>query len=172
MILVDNGPILTDGDVLRSGISQTIAEEEGDKPFEAVLSDNVIAPDNSGFDFSAGEVGNYGEKKTDMFLSNTDDVAEFVVGPDADIQDWGQVPLGKVESATGQWSPTHRVVAVPGNTYVICTWDNQYYKFRVSFLSEEQGSVQWMKMDDGSRIASNVGFRDGIHHREKSMFGK
>lgn len=172
VILVDNGPILTDGDVLRSGISKTIAQEEGDKPFEAVLSDNVVAPDNAGLDFSAGEIGNSGEKQTDLFFSKTGDAAEFVVGPDADIQDLGQVSFQKVESAVKGWSSTHRVVAVPGDTYVVWTWDNQYYKFRVEFLSDEQASIQWMKMDGGTRIASNVDFRDGVHHRKQSMFSR
>ncbi len=172
IIIIDNSPILTGDDVVRGGISNTIAQDEGEIPFQVVLSGNVTSPDNSGFDFSSGETGNYNEKNVDMFLSRDGDVEDFVVGPDADIQDVGQVPIRKVESAAKGWSSTQRVAAVPGDTYVVWTWDNQYYKFNVEFVSDDQASIRWMKMDDGVRLASNIDFRDGIHHRKKTMFDR
>ncbi len=151
---------------------KTTTEEDGDESSEAILYDNSISPGHSGFDFSDEESGDYQDKKVDVYLSKTGDQRELVVGADTDIQDLGQVSFQKIETIPGSWSPTHRVAAEAGNTYIVWTWDNQYYRFNIEILSDEQASVHWIKMDGGARIASNVAFRDGIHHLKKSRFGR
>lgn len=141
-----------------------------------VLRDYRIAPGSSGFDFSAEEVVRFTDQAVDVYFAIGDEGAEFVVGNDADIQDLGQidsfVELETIPSS--QWSPTHRVHAEPGNVYAVWTWDNQYYKFRVVSISDRRVSFEWMKMDGGSRIQSDVALRNGTDRRNGSLakFGR
>jgi hypothetical protein len=142
---------------------------------EVVLRDNTVAPEKSGFDFSRDEVVSANEKTVDVYFAVSNDGPEFVVTKDADIQDIGQdVSFQKLESVPSRnWSSTHRVHAEEQNVYIVWTWDNQYYKFKVNSLSDSRVALEWMKMDVGTRIAANDDLRNGKQHREVAdMFGR
>ncbi len=150
-------------------------QEKKPEASEVILWDKNTAPAKSGFDFSADEVVGSSDKAVDVYFTMSNEGQEFIVNKDADIQDLGQLDsffrLEKVPSS--EWSPTHRVHAEQGNVYVVWTWDNQYYKFRVVSLADRRVSIEWMRMDCGARIAANEDFRNGAEHRDSGVkFGK
>jgi len=147
-------------------VEHVVIEEEPEV-LQAVLWDGNVLPGNSCIDFSAQDVTGTDCKSFDVRFSVNADVAEFLVGLDADIQNLGsRMAFEEIESApSGNWSPTHGVVAEPENVYVVWTWDNQYYKFVVTSLAEERVAIQWEKLNQGMRIASSEDFRNGTEHR-------
>ncbi len=145
--------------------------EEKPEVFGATMSNN------EGFDFSAEEICPQGDTRADVIFSNSQEGPEFIVGNDVDIQDLGQdlgqsVSFFKLESPPDEWSPTHRVHAEVHNVYVVWTWDNQFYKFRVASLKETRVAIEWMPMEGGRRIAAKDERRSGQErYRESTKFG-
>lgn len=143
---------------------------------EVVLRENNVEPNRSGFDFSSEEVVGANDKAVDVYFSMSKEGPEFVVEKDADIQDLGQIDsFFKLTSVpSSEWSSMHRAHVQQGNVYIVWTWDNQYYKFRVVSISDNRVSIEWMKMDGGSRIASSISYRNGATRRDNSLakFGK
>ncbi len=154
-------------------IVERIVTVEEPEVLEAVLWDGNVALGKSCIDFSAQDVTGTDCKAFDVRFSVNDEVPEFLVGLDADIQNLGsRVAFQEIESApSGNWSPTHGVVAEPENVYVVWTWDNQYYKFVVTSLAEERVAIQWEKLHQGMRIASNEDCRNGTDRVEVNRFG-
>ncbi len=146
-----------------------IVRKEKPEVNEVVLRDSGVAPEKSGFDFSAEEVVHENDKAVDVFFSVSQQGPEFVVGNDADIQDLGQdVSFSRLDNvSSSEWSPTRRVHGEVGNVYVLWTWDNQYYKFRATSLASSRVAIEWVKMDCGARIAANDDYRNGRHHRDQ-----
>ena len=138
--------------------------EEAPEVFEIVLREFTDAPSRSGFDFSGDEIVSFNNEAADVYFSVSNEGPEFVVSRDEDIQDVGQVDsFFELEDASlSEWSATRRVHAEPENAYVVWTWDNQYYKFRVVSLSETRVSIEWMKMEKGARLASVRTFTIGV----------
>ena len=153
-------------------VERVIVEEEPEV-LQAVLRNGNVAPGKSCIDFSAQDVTGTDCKAFDVRFSVSDEVPEFLVGLDADIQNLGsRVAFEEIESApSGNWSATHGVVAEPENVYVAWTWDNQYYKFVVTSLAEERVAIQWEKLHQGMRIASNEDCRNGTDRVEVNRFG-
>jgi hypothetical protein len=153
-----------------------VQEEEKPEPEEAVLHDTATRPGKSGFDFSAAEIVDWRDESADMFFSSSSEGPEFIVRKDADIQDVGQAgSFLRLETAPmSEWSPAHRVHAEVRNVYVVWTWDNQYFKFRVISVSDGRASIEWMKMEGGSRVASSVLHRNGEMRRDNTLakFGR
>jgi len=156
-------------------ITNPVVEEEKPEASEVILWDKNTAPAKSGFDFSADEVVGSSNKAVDVYFTMSNEGQELIVNKDADIQDLGQLDsffrLEKVPSS--EWSPTHRVHAEAENVYIVWTWDNQYFKFRVVSLADSRVSIEWMQMDCGARIAANEDYRNGAQHRDSGIkFGK
>ncbi|MBI5472911.1 MAG: hypothetical protein HY961_11250 [Ignavibacteriae bacterium] len=134
---------------------------------EAVLWDAESVPARSCFDFSAQEVVASNSKSFDIKFVVSGDVPQIIVGRDADIQNLGSMVHFedvKMAPSTG-WSATHGVEVEPENVYLVWTWDNQYYKFVVTTLSENRVAFEWEKLPHGMRIATSEDYRNGIEHR-------
>ncbi len=143
---------------------------------EIILRDKENSPDKSGFDFSGEDVVSFADEGADVYFSVNDEGAEFVVRYDSDIQVLGQMdyfPEGDAIPAS-EWSATRRVHAEPENMYVVWTWDNQYYAFRVIAISESRVSFDWKKVSVGARVPSDLSYRNGETRRNTliAMFGK
>lgn len=140
----------------------------------AVLYGCADSPETSGFDFSGEDVVSCADATADIHFST--DGPEFLVREDTDIRELrGEEDLREAEFLTSsEWSVGHSVHASPENIYVVWTWDNQYYAFRVVALSEHRVSIEWWELDEGSRRASSVTYRDGISRRNTTLarFGR
>jgi hypothetical protein len=58
------------------------------------------------------------------------------MGTTSDIYDIDYAPLSG-------WSHTKDVIAVPGHTYVVWTWDNHFAKIRVKYITNERVVFDW-----------------------------
>jgi hypothetical protein len=134
---------------------------------EAILLDKIVGADESGFDFSSGDVVRWDDKACDVYFVKSEAGPEFVVPTDADIQAMRTaVAFTRLHKPpTSGWSPTHRVVAEPENTYVVWTWDNQFFVFRVTVLAEDRVAIEWREMDAGAKTASEILTRNGTQRR-------
>jgi len=141
-------------------------EAEPDRE-EAILLDTIVGGNESGFDFSSGDVVRWDDKACDVYFVNAEAGPEFVVPADADIQAMGTaVAFTRLHKPPPSgWSPTHRVVAEPENTYVVWTWDNQYFAFRVTVIAEDRVAIEWREMDAGAKTASDILTRNGTQRR-------
>lgn len=137
-------------------------EAEPDRE-EAILFERNSGADESGFDFSNGAVVRWDDKACDVYFVNAEAGPEFVVSADADIQAVETaVAFTRLDKPpTSGWSPTHRVAAEPENTYVVWTWDNQYFAFRVTVIAEDRVAIEWRRMNAGARMASDIVTRNG-----------
>ncbi|MBX2992117.1 MAG: hypothetical protein KF749_13250 [Bacteroidetes bacterium] len=143
---------------------------------EVILHDKESFPNKSGFDFSSEDVVSFADEGADVYFSISDEGSEFIVRDDSDIQDLGQrddFPERHAISPTA-WSSARRVSAEPENVYVVWTWDNQYYSFRVIAISESRVSFDWQKVAGGARIPSDLSYRNGETRRNTliAKFGK
>ncbi len=147
-----------------------------DEPIEqTVLYDCNSQTSKSGFDFSSGEVVSCADQEVDLYFVVDEEGPEFVVKEDTDIQDAGENGGLSVAatSVSARWSPTHRVPVQPDNRYVVWTWDNQYYALRVTALAEDRVAFEWERVSRGARVAANIAYRNGAHHREQqAKFGR
>jgi hypothetical protein len=134
----------------------------------------VTLMNGEGFDFSAEEILDAGDKRADVTFSNEGDGAEFVVGSDADVQTLGDVSFKRLESPPSDWSATRRVKAEAKNVYVVWTWDNQFYKFHVVSLGEKRVVIEWEQLDEGRKRAARDERRNGsVRFAEKEVtFGR
>ncbi len=142
---------------------------------QAVLYDMSIHPSQAGFDFSSEEVVSWLDREADVCFVVGEKGPEFVVKEDTDIHSVGEGGelLESVSLPSSGWSPTHRVAVQPDVQYVVWTWDNQYYVFRVTVLAEHRVAFEWKRLDHGATIAANIAYRNGVRHREQSAkFGR
>lgn len=166
-------------------VSQTVVVETQPQPQtrqlevepneQAVLYDTSIHPSQSGFDFSSEEVVSWLDREADMYFVVGEEGPEFVVNEDTDIQSVGEGDelLESVSLPSSGWSPAHRVAVQPDVQYVVWTWDNQYYVFRVTVLAEHRVAFEWRRLGHGATIAANIAYRNGTQHRDQSAkFGR
>jgi hypothetical protein len=102
-------------------------------------------PNLGGFSFSSYSVVPYNDSTSDFFYENYNGTFYIDVWSDTDIEDMGltndiyDIPY----APTSGWSSTHDVIAIPGHTYVIWTWDNYYAKIRVSSVTNSRMVFDW-----------------------------
>jgi hypothetical protein len=127
-----------------------------------------------GFDFSAEEILDAGDNHADLTFSSADEGAEFFVGSDSDVQNVGAVSFERLDSPPSEWSATRRVKAEAKNVYVVWTWDNQFYKFRVVSLGNNRVVIEWKQLDEGRKRAAREDRRNGnVRFLEKEVtFGR
>lgn len=113
--------------------------------YGVILRNYRADPNHSGYDFSTSSVGRYNDQYTDVFFEYYNGVHYLNVWEDTDIQDMGYTNslYDIVEAPTRGWTPTKDVVAIPGHTYVIWTWDNHFAKIRVTEVSSARVKFDW-----------------------------
>jgi hypothetical protein len=147
--------------------SPVIIEEEYE-----VLEATLMS--GEGFDFSTEEILDAGDNRADVTFSSADEGAEFFVGSDSDVQIVGDVSFERLDSPPSDWSATRRVKAEAKNVYVVWTWDNQFYKFRVVSLGDKRVVIEWEQLDEGRKRAAREDRRNGnVRFLEKEVtFGR
>jgi hypothetical protein len=164
------GPVVVCGPSLPPIIvieSPVIIEEEYE-----VLEATLMS--GEGFDFSTEEILDAGDNRADVTFSSADEGAEFFVGSDSDVQIVGDVSFERLDSPPSDWSATRRVKAEAKNVYVVWTWDNQFYKFRVVSLGDKRVVIEWEQLDEGRKRAAREDRRNGnVRFLEKEVtFGR
>jgi hypothetical protein len=112
------------------------------------LGEFSLAPNTSGFDFSAFAVRPATDPSTDMYFATVSGVQKMICPfTDTDIQDAGfasTLDAVDVAPASG-WSPSGAVELIPGHCYVVRIGSTvvNYGKFRVTGLSASQVILDW-----------------------------
>lgn len=117
------------------------------------LSEKIVAPSTSGYDFSAYLVRPWNDGSTDMYFQVTAGVPQMICPfTDTDIQDAGYATtLDAVDFAPDLgWSADGTVELIPGHCYVvrIGTTSLNYAKFRVTGVSATQVVLDWAYQTD------------------------
>lgn len=160
-------------DIVESAPDRETPEKEQSE--QSVLHDRNSHPDRAGLDFSSGEVVADADEEGDVYFVVDEDGPQFVVKDDTDIQEIGEgeEPLESVSYSSTDWSPAHRVPIQANARYVIWTWDNQYFAFRVVLLAGHRVALEWKRLSGGAKLAANIAYRTGTHHREQPpKFGR
>ena len=119
--------------------------------FNQAIYDYSVYPGTSGYGFSDYSVMAYDDDGTDFFFEYYDGTYYLNVWDDTDIQDMGQTyDLYDISYAPENgWVPLYDgdnvkyVEAIPGNTYVIWTWDNHYAKVRIDRIINDRLVFDW-----------------------------
>lgn len=126
--------------------------------YNQAIFDYINYPNNSGYAFSEYQVVPYDDLEADFYFENYNGTFYLDVWSDTDIQDLGQtrdiydIPFAP---ETG-WSETGDVIAKPGHTYVIWTWDNHYAKVRVKSITGTRIVFDWSyQLIEGERLLKN-----------------
>ena len=109
------------------------------------ISDYRTLPGAAGYDFSTYSVGRYDDDFTDLFFEHYNGRFYLNVWDDTDLQDMGYTRslYDIVEAPSGGWTPSKLAEAIPGHTYVIWTWDDNYAKVRVREVSSSRVTFDW-----------------------------
>ncbi len=109
------------------------------------INDYRTSPNTAGYDFSTYSVGKYNDDYTDVFFEYSNGRYYLNVWNDTDIRDMGYTNslYDVYEAPSGGWSPTKSVLAIPGHTYVIWTWDDHYAKLRVRQVDSYTLRFDW-----------------------------
>ncbi len=172
-IVIESPVDVSQTDIVESAPDRETPEEEQSE--QSVLHDRNSHPDRAGLDFSSGEVVADADEEGDVYFVVDGDGPQFVVKDDTDIQEIGkgEEPLESVSYSSTDWSPAHRVPLQANARYVIWTWDNQYFAFRVVLLAEHRVALEWKRLSGGAKLAANIAYRTGTHHREQPpKFGR
>jgi hypothetical protein len=98
----------------------------------------------------------------DLWYDVADSDHIIAVGPDADIRE-----LVASTAPQGDWSPHHKVTVRPGSTYMVWSWDNQFFEFTVTGFTVDRVTFDWVMVDEGARHALRCGEREGIVHKQE-----
>ncbi len=128
---------------LSKDVAYDIPRPEG---YNVTVNDYRRTPLSGGYDFSGYAVVPYDDPYADFYFENYNGTLYLDVRSDSDIEDMGPTKsiLDIAEAPSGGWSTSHDVVALPGHTYVIWTWDDHYAKVRVTNVSPSRVIFDWV----------------------------
>jgi len=134
----------------------------------AVLRDCMRWPESSAYDFSDESVVGRGAACADICCESVDGELVMEVAPDADIELLGDSASVFWESASpdSNWSPSHGVSLIRGNSYIVWTWDNQYFTFKVDDLTPDRVAFEWACLKEMSSKPMSCSVRDGGTHKD------
>ncbi len=122
--------------------------------FNQAIFDFRRFPGSSGYTFNDYSVVSYDDSTTDFFFGIYGGVDSIMVWDDTNIMDMGptqdiyDIPY----APTSGWGSAISVVAIPGHTYAIWTWDNYYAKVRISSITSNRLVFDWaFQTDKGNR---------------------
>ncbi len=124
------------------------SDESEERDDAIVLWDFHTAPGAAGFDFSSDERCAYDDPEADIVFESRDGRGYIEVSRDTDIRDLGSTTDSSDRPATAAWSLTHEVLLTPGHTYVVWTWDDQFFRFVVTDESGQRVRYLWTQMDE------------------------
>lgn len=147
---------------LSRDVAYDIPRPEG---YDVLLSNAVVSPGQSAYDFSRYAVVSRDDQHADMTFITLSGMPVMQVRSDTDIQDMGATAsiLDIGQAPTGGWSASHDVLLRAGHTYVVWTWDDHYAKFRVSALSPGRVVFDWayQLIPSNRLLKRNVGAERG-----------
>lgn len=113
--------------------------------YNQAVSDYLNFPNNAGYSFKDYSPVPFDDENSDFFFENFEGTFYLDVWDDSDIQDMGPTSdIYDIDYAPlDGWSETKDVIAIPGNTYVIWTWDNHFAKIRVKYITDERVVFDW-----------------------------
>lgn len=113
--------------------------------FNTAVFDYKKFPERAGYDFSGYRIVSFNSNDADFFFENEDGNYWLNVWDDTDIQNMGATgSLYDIPFAPSSgWATSKSVKAIPGNTYVIWTWDNHFAKVRVKSITPDRIVFDW-----------------------------